>query len=143
MKKNYFLISTILIIGLNSLAQDLTCKDFKNGTFIVPPTDEVQLPYKIVRKGNSQIEITEDPDNTLPPDFQKTQYVLINWIDDCNYEAKYDESKMKMSQFHKLVNENGGIKVKVLKIENKCFFIRSTLTINGNIETIDSKLCKE
>ncbi len=143
MKNSYVILLVILLSSLKSFGQEITCEDFKNGTFLSPATEEVPLSYKIIRERNTQTEITEDPNGVLPPDFQKKQYVIIDWIDQCSYRAKYDESKMQMSQFHKLVNESGGILTEMLKIENGCFFYKSTLTVNGKTERLDGKMCIE
>ncbi|MBI6121469.1 hypothetical protein [Salegentibacter maritimus] len=132
-----------LLIGLSTTAQELTCADFKNGTFITPANEEVPLDYKIVRNGTSQVEISEDPNGILPADFQKKQYVTIEWLDDCSYRAKYDEKKMVMSDFHKLVNENNGILTEMVKIENGCFYYKSSLTINGKTDYLEGKMCLE
>ncbi|WBL23729.1 hypothetical protein [Zunongwangia sp. HRR-M8] len=141
---NKFIIFLIFnLTAFNSFGQVLKCSDFKNGTFTSPATEEAPLSYKIIRNVNSQIEITEDPNGILPTDFQKKQYVIIEWIDECSYRVKYDESKMKMGQFHRLVNDNGGILTEMIKIENGCFFYKSFLTVNGKTERLDGKMCIE
>src|SRR5690606_9412523 len=99
--------------------------------------------YKIIREGNKQTEITVDPGGTLPPDFQKTQYVLIEWINECTYRAKYDTLKMNMSDFHKLVNASGGIMTEIVDMDDNCFYIKSTLTVNGEVKTLNDKMCLE
>ena len=142
-KQMRILLFTILLAGLSANAQELTCADFKDGTFITPASEEVPLDYRIIRNGNSQVEITEDPDGILPSDFQKEQFVLIEWVDDCSYRSKYDEEKMDMSEFHQLVNDNGGILTEMVKIEDGCFFYKSSLTINGKTEYLEGKMCVE
>jgi hypothetical protein len=82
MKKTTISIAIFLLIGIKINAQELTCSDFKNGNFYVPAENETILPYKIIRNGNQQTEIVEDPENILGTDFNKTAYEIIEWIDD-------------------------------------------------------------
>ncbi len=143
MKKNTILISIFLLIGIKINAQELTCEDFKNGTFYVPADKETLLTYKIIRNGNKQREIVEDPENTLGADFNKKPYEIIEWIDDCTYRARYDETKMELSEYQKFVNDNNGILTEMVKIEGKCFFFKATLNVNGEIQVMNGKICKE
>ncbi|AFL80093.1 hypothetical protein Aeqsu_0583 [Aequorivita sublithincola DSM 14238] len=69
--KNRFLIM-FLLLSLGSFSQELTCLDFKNGTFYVPADNEIPIDFKIIREGNKQIEIVQDPENKLGEDFDKT-----------------------------------------------------------------------
>ena len=143
MKKITILISIFLLIGIKINAQELTCEDFKNGTFYVPADKETLLTYKIIRNENKQIEIVEDPENTLGADFNKKSYEIIEWIDDCTYRVRYDETKMELSEYQKFVNDNNGILTEMVKIEGKCFFFKATLNVNGEIQVMNGKICKE
>jgi hypothetical protein len=96
------ILTLILLIGLNSNAQELTCSDFKEGTFYIPETEidskntadiesdendtEIEK-YIVIRKGNTQTEWTNGIGNGNP------DYELIEWIDDCTYRLTYDDSK--------------------------------------------------
>ena len=143
MKKTKILLLTLILIGLNSCAQELTCSDFKNGNFYVPADNETVLTYRIIRNGNEQRELVEDPENTLGTDFNKSPYEIIEWIDDCTYRAKYDESKMELSEYQKFVNDNNGILTEMVKIEGRCFYFKATLDVNGEIQVMNGKICKE
>ncbi|WGF93915.1 hypothetical protein [Aequorivita marisscotiae] len=132
-----------LLISFCSFSQDLTCSDFKNGTFYVDPDEYIPVGYKIIREGTSQIEIVQDPENKLGEDFNKTSYEIIEWIDDCTYRLKYDETKMKLSDYQQFLNDNNGILTELIKIDGKCMYIKSTLNVNGEIQRIDSKMCLE
>ena len=143
MQKTKILFLTIILIGLNSCAQELTCLDFKNGNFYVPADQETLLTYKLIRNGNQQTEIIEDPENTLGKDSNKTAYEIIEWIDDCTYRLKYDESKMELSEYQKFLNHNNGVLNELVKIEGKCFYFKSTLNVNGEIQVMNGKICKE
>ncbi len=135
MKKTILLL--LIFMGLSSCAQELTCKDFREGTFIVPRELKHDIPYKIVRKGNTQTEIVSDPE------FKQTSYIILEWIDDCSYKSTYDVKKMELTDYQKFINENGGILTELIKINGKCFHFKSTLTVDGKTERIDGKLCKE
>jgi hypothetical protein len=131
------------LIGLHASAQELTCSDFKNGDFYISADKETLVAYKIIRNGNEQTEIVQDPDNRLGTDYNKTSYEVIEWIDDCTYRLKYDDTKMKLSKFQKLLNDNNGILTEMVKIEGKCFYYKSTLSVNGVAQVINGKICKE
>ncbi|MGZ0016947.1 hypothetical protein [Yeosuana sp. AK3] len=143
MKKTTLLILTTLLIGLTSSAQELTCSDFKNGNFYVPADNETILGYKIIRNGNQQTEIVEDPENILGTNFNKTAYEIVEWIDDCSYRLKYDESKMELTEYQKFLNDNNGVLNELVKIEGKCFYFKSTLNVNGETQFMNGKICKE
>lgn len=142
-KKTTFLLFSVLLIGLTTSAQELTCSDFKNGNFFVPADNQTILAYKIIRNGNQQTEIVEDPENILGTDFNKTAYEIIEWIDDCTYRLKYDESKMELSEYEKFLNDNNGVLNEMVKIEGKCFYFKSTLNVNGKTQSMTGKICKE
>ena len=137
------LLLLFLIFSVCSSSQELSCRDFKNGIFYVAADEIVPFGYKIIREGNTQIEIVQDPKNKLGEDFTKTSYELIEWIDDCHYRLKYDESKMILSEYQKFLNDNNGILTELIKIEGKCFYYKSTLEVDGHIQRIDGKMCQE
>jgi hypothetical protein len=143
MRKTKILLLTLILIGLNSCAQELTCSDFKNGNFYVPADKETLLTYKLIRTGNQQTEIVEDPENTRGTDYNKTAYEIIEWIDDCTYRLKYDESKMKLTEYQKFLNDNNGVLNELVKIKGKCFYFKSTLNVNGETQVMNGKICKE
>ena len=143
MKKTIVLFLTFIFIGLNSCAQELTCSDFKNGNFYVPADKEILLTYRLIRNGNQQTEIVEDPENTLGNDYTKTAYEIIEWINDCTYRLKYDESKMQLTKYQKFLNDNNGILTELIKIKGKCFYYKATLSVNGDDQIMNGKICKE
>ncbi len=141
--KKTILIALFLVIGIKINAQELACSDFKNGNFYVPADKETLLPYKIIRNGNHQTEIVEDPENILGADFNKIAYEIIEWIDDCTYRLKFDDSKMELTEYQKFLNDNNGILNELVKIEGKCFYFKSTLSVNGETHQMTGKICKE
>jgi len=138
MNKQYLLFIGILLIGFSTWAQKLTCADFKNGTFIVPKESADSQDYQLIRTRNSQIEVFETAGQKL------TVYGTIEWINDCSYRLKYDGTKMEITEELKFVNDNGGIITEMIKIEDKCFYYKSVLIIDGKeAYRIDGSFCKK
>ena len=135
-------LSTLILCVFNSFGQDLTCSDFKEGTFFSNPREDMPIEYKVIREGNSQIEIiTADPQNLLGEDFAKTQYQIVEWINDCTYRLTYDVTKMDLTDYQKLINESGGPVTEITKIENDYYFYKSTLKIGDQTQTMEGKMC--
>lgn len=138
MNKAKIFLLIIILIGLNSCAQDLTCSDFKNGTFIIPNKSGELLNHKLVRNENSQMEFYNSIEN------KKINYGTIEWINDCSYRLKFDETKMDLTDDLKYINKNGGIITEMIKIEGKCFYYKSVLIVDGKVaKRIDGSFCKE
>lgn len=141
MKKAIIIIS--VLIGLNSFAQDLTCNDFKNGTFRATMLEPVQVNWKITRKGNIQIESEFKSSGKAITPKEDLPNGIINWIDDCTYRLTFDESKSELAEINKKINSVGGVLTEVIKIEKNCFYFKSTLKIEGNEEPLFGVFCKE
>ncbi len=106
MKK--LLILILILSGLNSYAQELTCKDFMNGEFLIPADSLVPISYKILRSNSKQIEIGEDGIKTV---------INIKYIDDCNYILTYNSEENDYDELSEYINASGGVKVQVLEIK--------------------------
>jgi uncharacterized protein YjaG (DUF416 family) len=132
----------IVLIGFNSCSQNLNCSDFKKGKFRVIYEGEVENTYEVIRNGNFQTEV-KILENGIPVEEAFIFYETIEWIDDCNYRLKIDESKMEMNSMHKLLNESNGILTEMTKIEENCFYFQATLKVNGQTEIKNGKICKE
>ncbi|MFD1163487.1 MULTISPECIES: hypothetical protein [Hwangdonia] len=142
MKKTICILT--ILFGLNAVSQNLECRDFKNGTFIM--TIEKPLPSvtKITRRGNNQTEVLlEKPKELEDMDMPSKVHITLNWIDDCTYTGKFNPAKNKLLDYQKFINDNGGILVEKIKIEGRCFFYRSTLKLKDESIIIDGKICKE
>lgn len=159
MKKTTFLLFTVLLLGITSIAQELDCADFKVGTFYIPNSDEMKKytitskdsiseltierdlsinRYVIVREEDKQTEWKNGINNETPV------YDVIDWIDDCTYRLTYDSSKMELDEGKRWVNANNGIVVSKVKIENNCMFYLATMTTNeGEKITQDGIICVE
>lgn len=100
----------MLLIGIISYSQNLTCKDFKEGAFYTPIVRlNDSLVINIIRKGNTQIETKQSVE------LDEKSYTLIERIDECDYRIKYDESKMKLDEDQQFINNNGGLLVEKIK----------------------------
>lgn len=138
---------SLLLLGLNGNgnAQELNCKDFRNGVYYAEILEPFSAKWKVTREGNQQIEevieIPEEAKNAGYP--MHPQYEDIEWIDDCTYRLKYDSTKFELSQSQKMINDNGGVLTKIVKIENNCYYYISTLAIDGKEKTMEGKLCLE
>lgn len=159
MKKTKLLLLTLSLIGLNSCAQELTCANFKIGTFYIPETKEMAKytivandsisefidkrdstikKYIVVREKNTQIEWKNGIGNGVPT------YEIIEWINDCTYRLTYDASKFELDAEKKWINENNGIVVTKRRIENKCLYYSATMTTNeGDRISQNGIICKE
>lgn len=77
----------------------------------------------------------------LGEDFVKTQYQIIEWIDECSYRLTYDDKKMNLTDYQNFLNDNGGTVNEITKIEDGYIFYKSTLSIGDEIQTMEVKLC--
>ncbi|TYP71561.1 hypothetical protein [Aquimarina intermedia] len=145
MNKPAIIIAIILLVGININAQELTCADFRTGTFYIPTSDEMKKytitsndsiskistprditinKYIVIREENSQIEWIKGVDIGNP------EYEILEWIDDCTYRLTYDESKGALSEEKKWINENNGIVITKSRIDGKCMFYDAIMTTN-------------
>ena len=83
MNKLTISISLLLIISLNTYSQELKWIDFKNGKFLSPATAQITYSYTIIRNGNKQTELINDPNNTLTNNLKKINYGIIEMVDEC------------------------------------------------------------
>ena len=143
MKK--LIVLSFFLTSLCSFGQDLSCEDFKEGTFVAKMTEPIQADWKIVREGNSQTEFPSKlPDELKETDFpMDPQHGIIEWIDDCTYRLTYDSTKSELTDMQKMVNSLGGFINEMIKIEGNCFYYKSTLKYEGGQQSIEGKFCKE
>ena len=159
MKKSTILYLPIILLGIKMNAQELTCEDFKIGEFYIPETKDMAeytivendsiseftlerdssiKKYIVIRKKNSQTEWKNGIGNGNP------EYEKIEWIDDCTYRLTYDSTKSELDEGKKWVNDNNGIVVSKVKIENKCLYYTATMTTNdGQKISQNGIICKE
>lgn len=143
MKKSLLLL--FLLIEIVANAQNLRCKDFKKGTFIVQITSPYEMKFKVIRNGNKQtetiIEIPEEFKNIIKDN--DTVNEKVEWIDDCSYRLTYDESIEKLDKYQKAINDANGILVELIKIEGNCFYYKSTQKSKAGDIVSNGTICKE
>ena len=88
--------------------------------------------YTVIRNGNSQVEKTNGG-----------YFNILEWIDDCNYRIKYDESKMTLNAFQKKMNDDNGVLVKVNKIVGKYLYFDSFIPQDGKMIKISGKMYRQ
>tara|TARA_R110001606_G_scaffold328242_2_gene475363 strand:- start:992 stop:1408 length:417 start_codon:yes stop_codon:yes gene_type:complete len=138
MNKLKIIIGILILLGLNSCAQDLTCTDFKEGTFYIPADTVVNKRYTLIRKGNAQVEYANGVEGGDP------KYILLEWIDDCSYRAKYDTSKMQLNERQKFNDSNNGIVIEKVNIKGNCMEYMATMSLpDGEEIKQGGKICKE
>ena len=138
MKKANFTILILLILSFFSCTEDLTCKDFKEGTFYINRATSKADVYIVVRKGNSQIEYRDKivEENGLAS--------KIEWIDECSYRLFFDEEKSELTDSQKSLNENNGLVIEMTRFSGKCVYYKATLTkLNGESISRNMSMCAE
>lgn len=143
MRKTIFILT--ILCGINSFGQELTCDDFKEGTFKGTVLEPVKLVWKIIRRGNEQTETINEPSSEYKDLLESTSphYVKIEWIDDCSYRTTYDDSKSALTEGEKFINSVGGITTEMIKIEGTCYYYKSTIKVGEQKKVIEGKMCKE
>ncbi|MEL6974686.1 MAG: hypothetical protein AAGL29_04755 [Bacteroidota bacterium] len=159
MKKIVAFLVLQLSYGTCLFAQSLNCTDFHKGEFFIPTTEELKnftvkkkdsietylirldslvTRTVISRKGNSQTEWINEVGNGEPA------YEIIQWIDECTYRLKYDESKMELNEDERMINHHNGIVVSKRKIEGNCLYYTATMTSNtGEEYSQNGTICKQ
>ena len=92
-KVNTYCVSIFSVFFLlffsSCFSQDLKCKDFHEGVFYGKNSGSVQIKFKIIRTGNSQIEeLLEIPEELLDEKKDTESligYEIIEWVDSCTY----------------------------------------------------------
>lgn len=96
-----------LLIFLCSCAEKSVCEKFKKGDFYEIVLGNGNINKKITRINNSEISLI------VKRNGEKTEstkdYYIIEWINECDYILKIDESKMEMDASMREINRNGGI----------------------------------
>lgn len=144
-KKTFYLLSVaFFFLSSISFSQDLSCKDFHEGTFYGYSEDVegLKLKWIILRSGNHQTEKTIDAPEIDGVDMNTSLHEIIEWLDDCTYNLKYSPS-FGLSIYQKFVNDCGGAINKIINIEGNCYSYTSTITYDGEEETLEGKICKE
>lgn len=151
----------VLLIGGFGTAQELTCNDFKKGTFYIPTERKIdtlyifrasenkleKIPFEndsnmkqivVLRGGNSQTEWINAVDNGEPT------HEKIKWIDQCTYILTKDEEKHELDENDIFISQNGGLLVEIIEIVGKCMKYKSSITTeNGDKMYTIANICAE
>ena len=142
--KNAFLLLLILLFGYTSYSQEVTCKDFKKGTFILTSDQLPELEWTIKRTKRKQKEfLTKFPKGVDESKYdQRGTYGKLIWIGLCEYKLIYTQKREALSEFQLSVNENGGVTTTLLTAKGKCFRYASSFTANGLSLKGSGEICK-
>lgn len=124
MKYSIFLVVvSVWILHTTPRKRMLDCNDFKEGKFeIINP--KVNRKYIIDRKENFQTEEVYDLEQDT---LVRTRYFKINWSSNCEYAIFTDTIKSKFDERDVYRNSIGGVKVKILSIDNNCATFSTTI----------------
>ena len=129
MIKQLLCIVVILLTSATSFGQELKCKKFRTGTFIIPG-DSIVPQSKLIRNKTTQVESLSAKESTE---------LDIVWIDDCNYVLTISKStpESKISEVEKLIDKEGGLRIEMLRTAKDTVFFRAVAKINGVDYPID------
>ena len=138
----------LFLFAFSGYAQDLTCKDFRKGTFYIPIKSEKDTIYFyrakdksfekstinvekglkkfiVLRDLNKQVEWKNEVNNGEP------MHQKIKWIDRCKYILTVDKNKQKLDQNDLFINENGGLIIENVEIKGRCMKYKSSIKVNN------------
>jgi hypothetical protein len=118
----------------------MSCLDFKTGTFYI---EFLGHTVKVIREADSQTEFFPDSKEFENSGLREKTYEKIEWIDECSYRIKYDETKMELTDSEKALNSENGILIEMKSVEDKCMAYDSTGTLNGKPFRVSLKMCKQ
>ncbi|WP_298902804.1 hypothetical protein [uncultured Psychroserpens sp.] len=130
MMKKVLLLSFMIFAMATSFGQELKCKEFRTGTFVIPATEHVPKST-LKRSETSQFE-----------SISKDDYIVldIEWIDDCNYVLKTNVEKTpskRLTDIDRAIDKNGGLRIEMLRTVKDTMFFRAKATFNGKEYPID------
>lgn len=116
MKKTAFILLSIFSYLSFAQNKNLTCLDFTKGEFKNINQENATLSSIIIRNGQKQLEITNG----------EHIYKKINWLNDCDYSLFFTKKDSKKDPFKNFINKNGGILVKMEKIDNNILYYKTS-----------------
>ncbi len=93
-----YVITCLILFSIVSCVQDLKCKDFHEGQFLVLADSIYSESSQYLRKGIRQVEWSEPGDSI---------YANVKYIDDCNWILTYDTKWNELDEIEKLINASG------------------------------------
>lgn len=141
MKTTFFLLFTLLI-GHQSFSQELECKDFKEGTFVITSKLFPGAEFTIERTNEEQREFPSKVPEAYKDYPKRSLYSSITWINECSYKLIYIAKKDSLDTSQIYLNKNGGITAKLIPQKGKCFQYSSEFTINNTKFDDQGTICK-
>lgn len=134
MIKKIVCVVVLVMISAISFGQELKCKKFKTGTFIIPG-DSIVPQSTLKRNKTSQFESISA---------KVFMDLDITWTDDCNYVLTIKEGTPEedISEVEKLIEEGGGLRIQMLKTVKDTMYFRAIATIKGTDYPTDGKQIK-
>ena len=137
MKTTQILYIFLLII-LNACAEKSVCEEYKKGDFYEIIVGNENINKKITRTENSEISVIVKRNGKTTK--SNEDYRTIEWINDCDYILKIDESKMEMDESMYEINRNGGILCEFEKTENEYLIYNCTIKLDNEIVEFKQKI---
>ncbi|WP_426480165.1 hypothetical protein [Chryseobacterium sp. R2ACT005] len=128
-------VLSLLVNPKEIVSGKLSCRDFKNGKFILI-NKKTNKKYLIEKSKDFQKEEVFDLSTNLK--IQKDRYYKILWKNDCQFVLLLDLAKSQHDETDKYINIHGGYLCTIKKIEGKCAVIDTQF--EGEI--FASEICK-
>lgn len=132
------LFSFVLLLLANtkeSVSGTLSCRDFKNGKFVLI---NKKTNKKFLIEKSKDLQREEVFDLSTNKKIQKDRYYKILWRSDCQFILLLDLAKSQYDETDKYINSHGGYLCTIKKIEGKCAIIETQF--EGDV--FASEVCK-
>ena len=124
-----------------SCKHEISCNDFKKGTFTQTVYNENRASQNITRTENIQqsYRVDELGKRINSKNFHST----IEWLNDCDYILKVDASKVEIDNDVDEINRNGGYHFEFLQFDEACSLYKVTLNLDNETVTFTARTCME
>ncbi|MES2730369.1 MAG: hypothetical protein V4714_01430 [Bacteroidota bacterium] len=119
--KHLFLLIIISFATLNTFAQDLSCKKFRNGTFKLMNENRITI---IKRAGSEQLEYFNG--SKTPTSYS------VSWLDDCTYVLR---PKAEVFKKYPGMPKDAALTVKIIKTTANSYTQTTTSNFSDNVLT--------
>ncbi|WP_299675783.1 hypothetical protein [uncultured Dokdonia sp.] len=139
MSKILYTLFLCLSISMTLFAQEetvLTCKDFKEGTFIVPGNERFPDTF-IIRNGNQQTEILEINGK------REESVIDLIWVSDCVYTMTFNKEVEDTSLPKSEEVMNMVITITMKSIEGNCAYFEAVGSGRAKDFVVPGTICKE
>ena len=121
-----------LFISLFSCEQEIDCRKFKEGHFLIKPDSLPNRYYfNVYRDNNEQLEIDQNGKRTV---------VYVKWVSDCSYEVRSIPDK---GNDFKSLNDSSVVRVELYKtISDTAFYRTYVFTTRGILPATSGKMIR-